>query len=70
MFKRKKGDAAELKGKIEEKDGEFKDFNIFEYNLFWILNLLIVLFIIAYLGGNVQNCLERFFQMINPANWF
>lgn len=54
---------------VFEKD-EFQDFNIFEYNMFWFLHLLIVFFIISHLGSNVQYCLESFFQLINPGNWF
>lgn len=47
-----------------------REFHLLEYNLFWILQLLIIACTIYFLGGNLETCLEFFLKVIDPMNWF
>lgn len=47
----------------------FSDFTGYEYNLFWALQLLIIFCTICIVGGNLEHCLNVFFQVINPLTW-
>ncbi|MCK4257477.1 MAG: hypothetical protein KAX49_00770 [Halanaerobiales bacterium] len=62
--------AVRSKKELQKEDKEFVEFNIIEYNMFWLLHLLIALLIISAIGGDVSLCLEKFLNLLNPANWF
>lgn len=66
MFTRGKNEEQQ---EIQKPIGEFEDFHLYEYNLFWVLHFLIVLCTVSYLGANLSDCLEKFFQIINPLTW-
>lgn len=48
---------------------EFRDFNPFEYSLFWVLQLIIIFCVIELFGGDLEKSLQVFFEVINPLNW-
>lgn len=66
MFTRGKREGHQV---IEKPIEKFEDFHFYEYNLFWIFHFLIVLCTISYLRANLSDCLEKFFQIINPMTW-
>lgn len=47
----------------------FHDYTPFEYSLFWVLHLLIIFCTIYLVGGDLQGCIQVFFQLVNPLNW-
>ena len=52
------------------KDTKKDDFNLLEYNLFWVLHFLIIFLIISLLGVNFNFCLEKFMELLDFQNWF
>lgn len=48
---------------------EFQDFTPFEYTLFWVLLVLIIVCTAYLVGGDLERCLEVFFRIMDPLNW-
>lgn len=53
----------------DQVNHEFTEFNLLEYNLFWLLHLVIIILTIMLIGGDLWHCLESFSDIINPLHW-